>query len=137
MNISTVSLDLSSCVIVPHNRFEFHDVCEDIRVKSFLQEIPRPFRVGCILYEFTKPVMLRERNEVVVYEHTTGLLYSGDEVRRVTGIPYGTRGRAKPPIIPGFTFFIKSTSHTRKLLEDTTILYEPAERPLAARLSIV
>ncbi|MBH41697.1 MAG: hypothetical protein CL685_03210 [Candidatus Magasanikbacteria bacterium] len=114
------------CTIVPQGRFEFYDVCEDIQVKPFLQGIPRPFRAGCILYEFTKPVILRESNEVVAYEQATKLLYSGDEVRNLTGIPYGVRGRAKPLIVPGFTFFVQSTSHTRKLLGGTTVLYKPA-----------
>lgn len=111
---------------VEAGRFQIFPSTERISIKDFASHHSLTFEPGKLFYEWTKPEDIREENEVVLLDSVTGDIFTGDEARNKTGIPFGSRspGKIKPVKIDGFRIFIQSTSHSRKTDPNTEILYE-------------
>jgi hypothetical protein len=111
-------------VPVPRSRFQILVVEEDTPIKDFVTENDLYFQIGRGFYEFTKPVLLRENNEVVVQDRLNGEMFSGEAARKLLGIPLGQREKIRPDNTGRWRYFIQSTSPNRKLLANTRFLYE-------------
>ncbi len=106
------------------SRFQALVVRNDTPIKDFVQRNGLHFKVGRGFYEFTKPVVIQDYKEVIVQDKNTGDMYSGDEARRILGIPVGATAKVGPDKLTNFRGFVQSTSANRKLLSGTKFLYE-------------
>lgn len=98
-----------------------------VQINDFVRAQGLPFKVGRGFYEFTVPVKVQDYKEVIVQDRETGDMFTGDEARRILGIPTGKYGKAvtvRPDTNPRWRGFIQSTSATRKLHAGTKFLYE-------------
>jgi hypothetical protein len=111
---------------VPPGRFQVLDVDRDTRINDFVKAQGLTFKTGRGFYQFTKRVLVQSYKEVVLRNKRTGDMFSGDEARRIAGIPIGTTANVSPvaPELRNYDCFIQSTSATRKLLGGTQFLYE-------------
>jgi len=94
------------------------------KISDFVKAQGLSFKKGRGFYEFMKPELIQETKEVVLMDNETGDMFTGDEARKMIGLPYGQRARIKPTLLPGFTIFVKSTSWNRGLVGGTQFLYE-------------
>jgi hypothetical protein len=109
---------------VPGGRFQVLEVEDDAAIKEFVLENGATFKKGRGFYEFTKRVKVQDYKEVILQDDATGDLFSGDKARQMAGIPIGETANVSPGVLPGYTCFIQSTSHNRKLIAGTKFLYE-------------
>jgi len=111
---------------VPGGRFQVLEVDRDVPIKEFVAENGATFNKGRGFYQFTKRVKVQDYKEVILMDDATGDLFSGDKARQMAGIPIGETANVSPGKgdLAGFTCFIQSTSHNRKLLAGTRFLYE-------------
>ncbi|MBI4434021.1 VWA domain-containing protein [Candidatus Uhrbacteria bacterium] len=116
--------DRPGLVPVPAGRFQVMAVDADQSIRDYVKAQGLRFQAGRGFYEFMKTETIQERKEVVLRDRATGDMYSGDEARRMIGVPPGTRGRLKPTAIAQYMVFVQSTSYNRKLIGGTQFLYE-------------
>jgi hypothetical protein len=120
-------IDPSKLVPVHPSRFQVLGVDGDCPIKAFVGDNSLAFKTGRGFYQFTKTVTVQPQKEVVLVDDSTGAMFSGDQARTMLGLPnagVGGNVRLRPSSLPGFTAFIQSTSHNRKLLGGTKFLYE-------------
>ena len=111
---------------VSGGRFQVLEVDADVPIKQFVLDNGATFKTGRGFYEFTKRVKVQDYKEVILMDNDTGDLFSGDKARQMAGIPIGETANVSPGKgdLEGYTCFIQSTSHNRKLLAGTRFLYE-------------
>lgn len=123
-----VKEEYGDLVPVPTGRFQILGVDRDVSIKDFVEENGLLFQKGRGFYEFTKTETVQERKEVILVDKNTGDIFSGEEVRRMIGLPYGRRGKIKPAAIEGYDVFVQSTSYNRRLMRGTRFLYEVEDK---------
>ncbi|MDD5290070.1 MAG: VWA domain-containing protein [Patescibacteria group bacterium] len=111
-------------VPVPAGRFQVLRVDEDQAIRDFVEDQGLVFKTGRGFYQFTKSEMIQEKKEVVLMDKNTGDMFSGEEARRIIGLPFGMRGKIKPVSLEQFNIFVQSTSYNRKLIGGSLFLYE-------------
>jgi len=110
---------------IMHVRPEDCDARGKVAIKQFVEAQGIPFKKARGFYQFTKPELIQEKKEVVLFDEATGDPFTGDEARRMIGLPYGERRQLKPTNVPlGYTAFVQSTSVNRALIAGTRFLYE-------------
>jgi len=113
---------------VPSGRFQVLGVDRDASIRDFVENNGLPFARGKGFYELRKTEVVQEFKEVILRDDTTGDMYSGEEARKMIGLPWGTRGKVAPHSLPptllAHTVFVQSTSNNRRLLRETEFLYE-------------
>lgn len=110
---------------VPPSRFQVFRLDHDARINDFVREMGLTFRVGRGFYQWSKPVMVQSYKEVVLRDKASGDMFSGDDARRLIGLPIATNYNLRNPINRAkYDIFIQSTSATRKLLAGTEFMYE-------------
>ncbi len=120
-------VDIDKLAPVHPSRFQVLDIDGAVAIKGFVEDNGLSFKKGRGFYEFTKSVTVQPYKEVVLFDRTTGAMFSGADARTMIGLPKeGTGGNVKlrPGPLAGFTAFIQSTSVNRKLLSGTKFLYE-------------
>ena len=105
------------------SRFQVMNVSYDTPIKDFVQSNGVTFKVGRGFYEFTKTEDIQDYKEIIVQDRKTGEMFSGENARKVAGIPDG-RVHMKPDSYIGYRIFIQSTSNNRRLKAGTNFLYE-------------
>ena len=124
---STDGVDESKLEPVHPSRFQVLGVDADCAIKAFVNDNGLDFRTGRGFYEFKKTVVIQPYKEIVLVNNETGSMFSGAQARIMVGLPEeGTGGNVKlrPGALGGYTTYVQSTSHNRKLLAGTTFLYE-------------
>ena len=124
---SSSKVDVTKLTPVHPSRFQVLDIDSPVAIKGFVESNGLSFKQGRGFYEFTKSVTVQPYKEVVLYDKTTGAMFSGADARTMIGLPKaGTGGNVKlrPGPLSGFTAFIQSTSVNRRLLSGTKFLYE-------------
>ncbi len=112
-------------VPVDPTRFQVLHVDTTIDIKSFVQSTGATFRIGRGFYELTKREEIQPNKEIVLWDKTTGDMFTGDEARNLLHLPYGERGNRSPYDVPyNYVAFVQSTSNNRKLMPNTRFLYE-------------
>ena len=116
-------------VPVHASRFQVLMVDDDSSIKDFVHDAGATFKTGRGFYEFTKSVKIQHHKEVILVEQSTGAMFSGSEAREILGLPDGETVTVSPRTTPalrdgGYTAYVQSTSHNRKLLAGTKFLYE-------------
>jgi len=123
---SRFTTDAGELGAVPGGRFQVLEVDKDTPIKEFVAENGATFKAGRGFYEFTKRVKVQDYKEVILMDNKTGDLFSGNKAREMAGIPIGETANVSPGKgdLKGYTCFIQSKSHNRKLLAGTKFLYE-------------
>lgn len=124
---STDGFDESKLKPVHPARFQVLEVDTDCPIKAFVGDNGLEFKTGRGFYEFKKTVKVQNYKEVVLVNNETGSMFSGDQARTMLGLPKAGDGGTvslRYGTLKGYTAFIQSTSHNRKLLAGTKFLYE-------------
>lgn len=116
--------DLQEFDDVDPARFQVLAVVHDTDIKGFVEGYGIEYKKGRGFYELTKPETIQENKEVIIQQIKTGDIFTGKEVRDKLGIPLGKRGKLVPSDNPGFKVFVQSTSMNRKLIGNTSFMYE-------------
>ena len=110
-------------------RFQQIHVSEDTPIKTLVEANGLLFKPGQGFYEFTKRETIQKNKEIVIMEVDSGDMYQGDAARDVLGLPHGTSIDLSPKNASfdrnKYKVFVQSTSNNRKLIANTTFLYEP------------
>jgi hypothetical protein len=125
--VSGGTVDVSKLEPVHPSRFQVLNIDRDCPIKEFVADHRLTFKTGRGFYEFVKSVVVQPYKEVVLVDKETGAMFSGDDARTMIGLPAMNTGgnvKLRPGVLPGFTAYIQSTSHNRKLLAGTEFLYE-------------
>lgn len=110
---------------VPEGRFQQIAVEYDQPIKQLVEANGLMFKTGRGFYEFTKKETIQAKKEVIILDKETGDMYQGDAGREVLGLPIGVSVDIKPTYDRDrYTVFVQSTSNNRKLIGNTTFLYE-------------
>ena len=120
-------IDESKLEPVHPSRFQVLGVDADCAIKGFVNDNGLTFNTGRGFYQFTKSVKVQNYKEVVLVNDTTGSMFSGAQARQMLGLPKAGDGgtvNLRPGTLKGYTAYIQSTSHNRKLIAGTAFLYE-------------
>ena len=109
---------------VPPGRFQVLKVDNDISIKAFVLENGLTFKTGRGFYEFTKTETIQSQKEIILMDRKTGDLFQGEAAREMLGLPVGSTVRIKPNNLEKYMVFVQSTSANRKLIGETSFLYE-------------
>lgn len=92
------------------------------------------FSAGCGFYEVIKPEKVSSSKEMVALEQATGRrVVGGQQVRETLGLAVGNITVAPRSIKAGWTLYVQSTSHNRKLPTGTTVFINCEKRKSAAK----
>lgn len=81
-----------------------------------------PYVKGCAFYQLTKPELVQKHKDLMVKEKTGRVLYGGQEVRKVLGLPEFQDGKVTPGNHANYDVFVQSTANNRKLVRGTTVM---------------
>ncbi|WP_160669761.1 VWA domain-containing protein [Clostridium sp. C8-1-8] len=114
---------------VPDGRFQVLTVDKEQSIKEFILEQGISFKVGRGFYELTKTEKVGVNKEVLLYEKETGKIFNGEQVRDMLKLSpqqniRGVLETLKPVLMDKYKVFIQSTSYNRKLMANTSLLYE-------------
>ena len=114
---------------VPEGRFQELHVDEEISIKTFILEQGANFKVGRGFYELTKSEKVGRHKEILLVEKETGKIFNGAQVREILGLSSHIKERGynenlKAVHLEKYKVFIQSTSYNRKLMANTSLLYE-------------
>lgn len=82
----------------------------------------KPYRVGSAYYQLTKKETVQGFKDILIRHKTQGSIWGGDGVRGMLRIPAGATIELNPASSPEYEIFVKSTSHNRNLLPNTSLL---------------
>lgn len=108
-------------------RFQVLDVDHDVAIRDFVQSMGLVFQKGRGFYQFTKSSIIQPYKEIIVFDRTTGDVYTNGAARELLGIPLGGgNARVSPSIYDHgrYEVFVQSTSVNRVLKGGTKFLYE-------------
>lgn len=86
-----------------------------------VNQLGKPFRVGTVFYQLTKPEKIQANKILAILEKSTDRLYVGDQVRQMLQLP-DMEKRVTPDFNPQFKIFVQSNSTNRHLVKHTTLL---------------
>lgn len=107
-------------------RFQVLDVDRDCSIREFVQSMSLPFQKGRGFYQFTKSSTIQPYKEMIVFDKSTGDIYTNDAARELLGIPVGGGNVKVSPRYDRsrYDVFVQSTSVNRALQAGTRFLYE-------------
>lgn len=114
---------------VPEGRFQELYVEEEESIKTFILQQGAKFKVGRGFYELTKSEKVGRQKEIILVERETGKMFNGAQVRKMLGLSEqitekGHNEKLKAMHLNKYKVFIQSTSYNRKLMPNTSLLYE-------------
>ncbi len=86
-------------------------------------QLGHTYTPGKGFYELTKPETVQSYKELAIMDKLTSKIYSGQEARKLLGLPLGQDIKLKPLDHGKFHIFVSSTSTNRKLIGHTKFLY--------------
>ena len=110
-------------------RFQVMTVDENCDIKGFVTKNGIEFKKGRGFYELTKVETVQQYKEIIMQDKETGEMFVGSQVREKLGLqPQTEKGGVNEKLYAKdakeFRIFVQSTSVNRKLIVDTTFLYE-------------
>lgn len=104
------------------NTYLIDSINSKARINDYIRSKGLPFKVGMGYYQLTKEETVQPYKKVIVVDKRTGKAYSGEEARRLIGLPDGVSVKVRPSQQPDYDIYIQSTSPTRNLLPGTKVL---------------
>ncbi len=121
---------------VPSGRFQEIGIDEEQTIRNFILDQGIEFQLGRGFYELVrfgkKKYKVQQYKEIILMDRASGDFFNGPEVREILGLrPQIFTGRGTgvteviaPNQLDRYKVFIQSTSFTRKLVPETSLLYE-------------
>ena len=124
--VNVVLQPLSNGLIPVHpSRFQILKVYEDQDIQDFVKLSGAYFKPGKGFYQLKYVEKVNGKKEIILVDKITGDMFTGDTVRNLMNLPYGTSGKLGKRDIPeGYDCYVQSTSYNRKLDSGTNFLYE-------------
>lgn len=82
------------------------------------------YQVRRAYYQLTKPEKVQAAKDILIRDKSTGAIYGGHQARALIGMPTGCEVRVRPGDHGNYDIFVLSTSHNRKLVANTDLLYK-------------
>jgi hypothetical protein len=122
LNLTPVSTEDIKKSLTPLTRgsYTVNAVVTDSRIDEFISSICGSYTPGRGYYEMTKREDIQPYKEIAI--ETGGDVYMGASARKLLGISETNQVRVGPGDHPGYTIFVQSTAHNRKLLGGTRCL---------------
>lgn len=93
-------------------------------IKPFVEDkLGKEMKVGAAFYQLMKPEKIQGHKQICIRHKYSGKVFSGDNARKLLGIPKGGEVKVYPGNHGDYDVFVQSTSTNRKLLADTEVLY--------------
>lgn len=109
---------------VAPGRFQRLAVPADQPIKTFVEATGARYKAGDGYYELTKSEDISLKKNVVLEHIASGEMFTGTEARSLLGLS-ATNTKVTTRSIPaGYRAFVQSTSQTRKLVKDSSFLWE-------------
>lgn len=114
---------------VPEGRFQVLIIDKEQSIKEFILEQGASFKTGRGFYELTKTEKVGLNKEILLYEKETGKIFNGPQVREMLKLSpqenvKGITENLRTISFEKYKVFIQSTSYNRKLMANTSLLYE-------------
>jgi hypothetical protein len=110
----------------PSSKYQILNVPSDMSIKQFIEsQDGLTFKKGKGFYEYTKPELIQVNKLIVLQNKRTGELFEGDAARSIAGITEEyAKKKIRPENLDNYKVFVQSTSVNRKLIGNTSFLYE-------------
>lgn len=110
-------------------RFQiFEGITGEPQIRDFVESNMIEFKKGRGFYpHVTRRETIQAYKEVILEDLRTGEMFTGEEARRMIGLPDGVAFDLEPNPLPGFRVWVQSTSVNRKLRE-SAFMYEVSEK---------
>jgi hypothetical protein len=103
--------------------FSAWQVENKVPISKFVTNVVnKPYRVGSAYYQLTKKETVQGFKDILIREKPHGRIFGGDGIRGMLRIPAGGTIELNPASSPNFEIFVKSTSHNRNLMPNTSVL---------------
>jgi len=105
--------------------FQVWKVKDTTQIKPFVEDKlgNKEMKVGAAFYQLMKPEKIQGHKQICIRHKYSGKVYTGDQARKLLGIPKGGEVKVYPGNHGDYDVFVQSTSSNRKLLADTEVLY--------------
>lgn len=103
------------------NQYHQLRVNRDKPIREFVEAWKIPFVQGSCYYQITKKEAIQPYKQILVQDKMNGKVYSGDEARKMLGLP-DYEVKVDPTLHGKFNLFIQSTSVNRKLIGGTELI---------------
>lgn len=98
-------------------------VDKEVDIKTFVESHNVSFVLGAGYYPLTKPEKVQKSKQIVLVKKGTKEVYAGAEARELLGLP-----DEDTKVMPGnhgdWDIYVQSTSHNRKLVRGTKLLWD-------------
>ena len=117
------SAQLTKSELCPINfSYRIFNILHDGRIDEAVEDATRrPYVVGSTFYQPVKAVKIQDYKEILVQNIKSGIVYKGDNIRQMLGLPDQTV-EVNPGQHKDWRIFVQSTSLNRKLFAGTQIL---------------
>ena len=109
---------------VAPGRFQRLHVTTEMSIKSFVEATGARYKAGDGYYQLTKSEDISLQKNVVLEHIASGEMFSGLEARTLLGLSVSITKVTMRSIPDGYRAFVQSTSQTRKLVKDSSFLWE-------------
>ena len=82
----------------------------------------KPYRVGSAFYQLTKKETVQGFKDILIRNKANGTVWGGDGIRGMLRIPANGTIELNPASSPDYEIYVKSTSHNRNLLPNSSVL---------------
>ncbi len=103
--------------------FKAYPVEKEVEIKPFYEaKTGREYQAGEAFFQLSKVEKVQSHKNIVVNKKGESVIWGGDNVRGLIGIPDNKDVRLNPKNLMDYNVFIESTSTNRKLVRGTKIL---------------
>jgi hypothetical protein len=131
------SYEIDGLPPVPSGRFQVIYVDKESTIRDFIEEQGITFQTGRGFYELVrhgkKRYKVQQYKEIILMDRESGDFFTGPDTRDILGLKpqikivgknRGVVESLVPKSLVKYRVFIQSTSYTRKLVPDSSLLYE-------------
>ena len=119
LNTKTVKAELTN----RSKDFKPWTVDKEVDIKTFVESHNTPFVLGAGYYPLTKPEKVQKSKQIVLVKKGTKEVYAGAEARELLGLP-DEDTKVTPGNHGDWDIYVQSTSHNRKLVRGTKLLWD-------------
>lgn len=106
------------------SKVKIYTVNKECVIKDFLESKNKDLEPGKAYYQLTKTEpKVQAYKKIIIMEKGKKSVYTGDEARKLLGLPTSGTIRLKPGNHANYDVFIQSTSYNRKLVRGTKLVY--------------
>jgi hypothetical protein len=92
-------------------------------ISEFVTQRRGSYVSGQAMYQLTKTETVQDHKSIAIRDRHSGRIYTGAVARQMLNLPAVGSVRLQPGDFGNYEVFVQSTSHNRKLVGGTTVLY--------------